>query len=104
MIIVLSGIMEDLRSQTQKRIESDVIGEGRNEETNVLGRKGVGEIVRFGQVGNSVVNQVVSITSIKSDFNSNLLDADFSIYNSTNVLVCKKNVSVLRNLIVFHSH
>ena len=27
--------------------------------------KGVGEIVRFGQVGNSVVNQVVSITSIK---------------------------------------
>ena len=105
LIIVLSGIMEDLRSQTQKRIESDVIGEGRNEETNVLGRKGVGEIVRFGQVGNSVVNQVVSITSIKSDFNSNLLDADFSIYNSTNVLVCKKNVSVLRNLIVWlHDH
>ena len=44
LIIVLSGIMEDLRSQTQKRIESDVIGEGRNEETNVLGRKGVGEM------------------------------------------------------------
>src|SRR5690606_32066820 len=28
LIIVLSGIMEDLRSQTQVRIEADVVGEG----------------------------------------------------------------------------
>lgn len=101
LIIVLSGIMEDLRSQTQLRIESDVIGTGVidvNSETK--GVKGVGKIARFGNSGDHTVNQVVSITSYKSDFNKSLVDADFSIDN-TNVLVCKKNVSVLRNLIVW---
>jgi hypothetical protein len=100
LIIVLSGIMEDLRSQTQKRIESDVIGEGRDLDTNTIGKKGAGEIERFGKLGNSPVNQVKSITSTKSDFNRALLDNDFSL-NDVNVLVCKKNVSVLRNLIVW---
>ena len=100
LVIVLSGIMEDLRSQTQKRIESDVIGEGRDLETNTVGKKGAGEIERFGKLGNSPVNQVKSITSSKSDFNRALLDNDFSL-NDVNVLVCKKNVSVLRNLLVW---
>ena len=100
LVIVLSGIMEDLRSQTQKRIETDVIGEGRDVDTNTIGKKGAGEIERFGKLGNSPVNQVKSITSPKSDFNRALLDNDFSL-NDVNVLVCKKNVSVLRNLIVW---
>lgn len=100
LIIVLSGIMEDLRSQTQQRIESDVIGEGLDIETQKLGRKGVGNIERFGHLGNSDVEQVVSVTSSKSDFNKPLADAHFSL-NHTNVLVCKKNISVLKNLIVW---
>lgn len=101
LIIVLSGIMDDLRKQTQERIESDVIGEGRNIETDRLGVKGVGNKVRFGN--NSVedkINQVFSVTSINGDFNRTLADADFQL-SQTNILVCKKNVSVLRNLIVW---
>ena len=100
LVIVLSGIMEDLRSQTQKRIETDVIGEGRNIDSSSRSKKGVGEIERFGKLGNSTINQVKAITSIDSDFSRALLDADFSL-NDINVLVCKKNVSVLRNLIVW---
>lgn len=98
-IIVLSGIMEDLRSQTQDRIESDVVGEGRDSDTQTLGDKGVGALVeRFGPRGNSPIEQIVSITSTKSDFNKAIKEADFSI-NRTNILVCKKNVYLLRNLI-----
>lgn len=101
LIIVLSGIMEDLRSQTQLRIESDVIGSGIIDiSTENKGVKGVGKITRFGNQGDTAVNQVFSITSYKSDFSKSLIDADFSI-DHTNVLVCKKNVSVLRNLIVW---
>ncbi len=100
LIIVLSGIMEDLRSQTQQRIESDVIGEGINIESSTKGVKGVGKIHRFGTMGDTSVEQVFSITSCKSDFNKALADADFSL-NHKNILVCKKNVSVLRNLIVW---
>lgn len=104
LVIVLSGIMEDLRSQTQQRIETDIIGEGVDIDSQTFGKKGVGKLERFGQLGNSKIKQVVSITSCKSDFNKSLADADFSL-NHTNVLVCKKNVSVLRNLIVWlHDH
>ncbi len=101
LIIVLSGIMEDLRSQTQLRIENDVIGSGIIDvATENKGVKGVGKITRFGNQGDTYVNQVFSITSYKSDFNKAFVDADFSI-DHTNILVCKKNVSVLRNLIVW---
>lgn len=100
LIIVLSGIMEDLRSQTQLRIESDVIGEGLDLDTNTNRTKGVGQISRFGKMGGSPVEQVISITSTKSDFNNALVKADFSL-NHTNILVCKKNVSVLKNLIIW---
>jgi hypothetical protein len=100
LIIVLAGLMEDLRNQTQLRIENDVIGEGLDIDTDALVKKGVGVIRRFGNLGDSSVIQVISITSAKSDFKKTLLDADFSL-NHTNILVCKNNVSVLRNLIVW---
>lgn len=100
LIIVFAGLMEDLRNQTQLRIENDVIGEGLDIDTDALVKKGVGKIRRFGNLGDSSVTQVISITSAKSDFKKSLLDADFSL-NHTNILVCKKNISVLRNLIVW---
>jgi hypothetical protein len=100
LIIVLAGLMEDLRNQTQLRIENDVIGEGLDIDTDTLVKKGVGAIRRFGNMGDSRITQVISITSAKSDFKKSLLDADFSL-NHTNILVCKNNVSVLRNLIVW---
>ena len=100
LIIVLSGLMEDLRNQTQLRIENDIVGEGLNIDTDLLVTKGVGKIRKFGNLGDQNVEAVVSITSAKSDFNKSLLNADFSL-NHTNILVCKTNVSVLRNLIVW---
>lgn len=100
LIIVLSGIMEDLRSQTQKRIESEVIGEGVDDSAKSTGKKGVGEIRRFGQLGDSSVIQVKSITSEQKDFGKTTKELDFTL-NDKYVLVCKKNVSVLRNLIVW---
>lgn len=100
LVIVLSGIMEDLRNQTQDRMEAEVVGEGKDFQTQKIGPKGVGHIIRFGMLGGSSIEQVESITSCKADFNKNLLDADFSLSNPK-VLVCKKNVSVLKNLIIW---
>ena len=90
MIIVLSGIMEDLRVQTQARIEKEVTG-----PRGVGGRaSGVGAIHPFDD------NLVSSITSQGSDFNRNLLDADFDIFNK-NILVIKKNVHILKNILLW---
>ena len=104
LIIVLSGIMEDLRSQTQDRIEEDVIGygsidlNGRRWARN--GNKGVGERRPFGPLGNSDVFQIESITSCETDFKRARI-TDAVALNSPKIIVCKKNVSVLRNLLIW---
>lgn len=103
LVIILSGIMEDLRSQTQLRLEMDVIGEGViNIQTEQQGMKGVGNVSRFGVQGNSDIPQVFSITSHKSDFKKQVQDANFSL-NNKNILVCKKNTGVLKNLLIWLS-
>ncbi len=101
LIIVLSGIMEDLRSQTQLRIETDVIGEGTiNTQLDTKGDKGVGKVRKFGELGDQNVRQVFSITSYKSDFVRTVQEADFSL-NNKNILICKKNTGVLKNLLIW---
>ncbi len=103
LVIILSGIMEDLRSQTQLRLELDVIGEGVvNLQTEQQGVKGVGKVARFGVQGNREIPQVFSITSHKSDFKKQVHDANFSL-NHKNLLVCKKNTGVLKNLLIWLS-
>ncbi|MDB4055531.1 Z1 domain-containing protein [Akkermansiaceae bacterium] len=99
LIIVLSGIMEDLRSQTQKRIESDVVGWGVVDQIREKnGPKGVGLEVKFGS--DNSTEQASSITSFKADFSRTLLSAGSSLDN-LNILVCKKNVGILTNLLLW---
>lgn len=93
-IIVFSGIMEDLRFQTQKRINQDVIGLG---EVGTLINQdvGVGKIQKFGRDG---IYQINSITTSAADFRKSMVDNNFDFTNQR-ILICKKNVSVLTNLI-----
>ena len=98
LVIIFSGIMEDLRVQTQNRVEEDVIGIGTILESGTQGKKGVGLDRMFGQDGGGEVLQVTSITSCKSDFKTSALDMTSSL-NQTNILVCKKNISIIKNLI-----
>lgn len=97
LIIVLSGIMEDLRRQTQIRTEKEVEGKMISHEKFT----GVGEIASFGQLGQFTdVNQVIIPTSTQNDFNRTMQQAHFSL-NNTNILICKKNTSVLQNLLLW---
>lgn len=99
LIIVLSGIMEDLRSQTQKRLEKEVLGP-------LVGQDyiGVGKVCRMepdpanGWKGMKL--QVNSVTSRKTDFNKQIAAANAKI-EKTNILVVKKNVSVLKNILLW---
>ena len=97
LIIVLSGIMEDLRRQTQIRTEKEVEGKMIAQDKFI----GVGEIASFGQLGQFTdVNQVIIPTSTQNDFNRTMQQAHFSL-NNTNILICKKNTSVLQNLLLW---
>lgn len=95
LIIVLSGIMEDLRRQTQIRTQKEVVGEKRG--TFI----GVGEIASFGIQGDyKDISQIIVPTSIDRDFNLQMKESDFSL-NHKNILICKKNTSVLQNLLLW---
>jgi Z1 domain len=96
LVIVFSGTMEDLRRQTQDRLESDVIGLGSLSNGN-QGIKGVGRIVSFGMQGNEDP-QIETITSCDTDFHAGLANSGPSL-TSPKILVCKKNVTVLVNLL-----
>lgn len=97
LIIVLSGIMEDLRRQTQIRTEKEVEGKMVAQDKFI----GVGKIASFGQLGQFTdVNQVILPTSTQNDFNRTMQQAHFSL-NNTNILICKKNTSVLQNLLLW---
>jgi hypothetical protein len=90
-IIVLSGLMEDLRVQTQLRIENDVIG------TLGAGGQGIG----VGDEHPFPDQNLTSITSNESDFKRGLLQGGFNIHHQKNILICKKNVSILRNILLW---
>ncbi|MEO3402945.1 Z1 domain-containing protein [Mucilaginibacter sp. CAU 1740] len=93
-IIVFSGIMEDLRVQTQKRINHDVIGLG-DKGGQFNQDVGVGKIQKFGRDG---IYQITSVTTGTADFRKSMVDNHFDFTNQR-LLICKKNVSVLTNLI-----
>ncbi|MCP4986315.1 MAG: Z1 domain-containing protein [Colwellia sp.] len=97
LIIVLSGIMEDLRVQTQRRLHEDVVGFYENGK-----RLGVAKVKTFGdEEDHPEVKQINVPTSVDSDFDVNMRDARFNLNQQTNVLVCKKNTAVLANLLIF---
>lgn len=97
LIIVLSGIMEDLRRQTQIRTEKEVEGKMITNGSFM----GVGEENSFGPLGKfDDVKQIVIPTSRGKDFDRNLKESEFSL-NQINILICKKNTSVLQNLLLW---
>lgn len=96
LIIVLAGMHNNLRSQTQHRLDEDFLGFDTQHErawqTNGTNRIGVGVMDNN--------NTAISITTIKSDFKKSLADSlgiSFDIENPL-LLVVKKNSTVLRRL------
>ena len=92
LIIILSGITEDLRAQTQERVETEIIG------PKISGNKylGVGEICRMEELK----VEVNCTTSRKSDFKKEIAEGNTQI-ERYNILVVKKNVSVLKNILLW---
>ncbi len=96
-IIILAGMHNILRLQTQKRFDSDFLGYDTNPKNIVPGKPmpviGVGEFNALLSV-DSVTN-----ASLKGDFSQAIAEkANFSPVSQPCVLVVKKNAKVLENL------
>lgn len=102
-IIVLAGMMENLRIQTQERLDSDFVG---LDSKYSLDRKadsskknipvGVGKIPPFDDT-----KHITRFTSVTYDFKANILNAlglNLNDLRGTALFVVKKNKSILNNL------
>ena len=101
LIIVLAGIPEVLRQQTQKRLDSEFCGRQSNtyldpKTSAVIKNKPVG-VGKFG-----IKKKVASFTSQANDFDSGVLksnDLSLDNVNCPVLLVVKKNKTILNNLV-----
>ncbi len=92
LIIVLAGMLESLRSQTQERVDEGFVGEDSSKKNSTnLSEKLIG-------VGNINPQRFpLTMTDLHNDFRSS---QNFQVrnYETATVLVVKKNTSVLRRL------
>lgn len=100
-IIVLAGMMENLRQQTQSRLDAEFSG---RKSEYYLDPKAVQEIknqpVGVGRYG--VQKHIAAFTSVSKDFDINVLksnDLNLQSVSDPVVLVVKKNKRILNNLI-----
>lgn len=98
-IIILTGTTENLRRQTQERLDAEF--SGRKSQYFLDPKQPIGNnIVGVGKYGHE--KQISAFTSVTSDFNKNTLKTlNLSLHNvkTTVLFVVKKNKSVLNNLI-----
>lgn len=84
-VIVLSGIHNDLRAQTQLRLEEEVIGKS---------NKGVGTIVN-----NDDNHFIHALTSVGDDVTGIQTNISYNLSGNKTLLIVKKNKDVLERLI-----
>lgn len=102
LIIVFCGTIEDLRRQTYQRIENDVEGgwlPNRNvNNSNEPTHRGVGNIHPFNADDKQV--KIITGPDAGGDFNATVAANNFNP-NSYNIAICKKNVSIIKNLLLW---
>ncbi len=98
-IIVLTGTMENLRQQTQERLDAEF--SGRMSQYLLDPKKDIENVpVGVGKYGKD--KRIETFTSVTKDFDKNILRAlNLSLHsvNTTVLFVIKKNKSILNNLI-----
>lgn len=105
-IIVLAGIQENLRKQTQERLDAEFTGRKSEYYLNPKIEEGVkNKPVGVGRYG--VDKKIAAFTSVTKDFDSGILRSNNLGVENVNcpvVLVIKKNKSILNNLIKWLSN
>jgi hypothetical protein len=98
-IIILAGTMENLRRQTQERLDAEF--SGRMSQYLLDPKQDIGNVpVGVGKYGQE--KRIETFTSVTKDFDKNILRAlNLSLHSvtSTVLFVVKKNKSILNNLI-----
>ena len=99
LIIVLAGIHNNLRAQTQMRIDEGFLGRDTSQGQNIIGNTiGVGNIPGFRELA---AHSYTTSSDRGGDFNTAMARGAQIAFNTSEpiVFVVKKNATVLRNLL-----
>ena len=100
-IIVLAGLQENLRKQTQERLDAECSGRKSEYYLDPKAEQGIkNQPVGVGRYGTA--KKIASFTSVTKDFDSGVLrsnDLGIENVNCPVILVVKKNKRILNNLI-----
>lgn len=100
-IIILAGMQENLRKQTQERLDAECTGRKSEYYLDPKAEQGIkNQPVGVGRYGTS--KKIVAFTSVTKDFDSGILrnnNLGIENVNCPVVLVVKKNKRILNNLI-----
>ncbi len=100
-IIILAGLQENLRKQTQERLDAECSGRKSEYYLDPKAEQGIkNQPVGVGRYGTS--KKIASFTSVTKDFDSGVLrsnDLGIENVNCPVILVVKKNKRILNNLI-----
>ncbi len=100
-IIVLGGIHKNLRAQTQERIDEGIVGfDSQRRPTNGRAdcRIGVGKIISP-ELGNTPGITTMTSSADNGDFTARAQSVNVSLKGGPIIMVVKKNVSPLRNIL-----
>jgi hypothetical protein len=100
LVIILSGIHENLRQQTQERIEELITGKNSRDHFQPFGVRRFASKLNINSRRDIKFPDISSLTSVESDYGASInrtIDIPFGTVPV--ILVIKKNVSILRNLL-----
>jgi hypothetical protein len=99
-IIILSGIHENLRQQTQERIEECITGKNSRDKWIPFGVRSFQENYVLPNRPGNQLPEIDTLTSVPRDYNSATIGSvDFALGNTPKIFVVKKNASILKNVL-----
>ena len=100
LVVILSGIHENLRQQTQERIEECLTGKDSRDQFQPFGIRRFATQFRSASSPDQPPPDISSLTSVAGDFGAIVnRTTDVALGEGPVVLVIKKNVSILKHLL-----
>ena len=99
-VIILSGVHENLRQQTQERIEECISGKNSRDSWNKFGIRTFQQSYLVSDAPTNPLNDISTLTSIAGDYGAAINKlVDIPLGNIPVLLVVKKNAHILRNVL-----
>lgn len=98
-VIILTGVHENLREQTQERIEECISGKNSRDHWNPFGIRAFASSYRAADAPRNPLREINTLSSVDKDYGADKKTVDIPLGDTPVLLVVKKNAKILRNVL-----